>query len=237
MAEDNFEENALREGIALFNRGNYSSALTFFLSLPDSDDIDSIELSYYLGLCYAKMKRYDDALVYLEQVVTAAHGKKISEVEEGRVFQCRYLLAVIYCLSGRLKLADFELKKLLDTGYNKDKIYSSLAYLSWEKGEMDQAVDFYEKSLKENENNPTALNGLGYMLALEGKELTKALSCCKKALDMEPENAACLDSLGYVYFKMGLFSEAKKFLERAYDKRPDSQIIEDHIREVQAGEE
>lgn len=237
MADSSFEENTLKEGIELFNRGNYSSALTFFLSLPDSDDIDSVELSYYLGLSYSKLKKYDEALVFLEQVVTSSHGKKLSEVEEARLFQCRYLLAVIYCLTGRDKLADFELKKLLETGYNRDKVYSSLAYLAWEKGELKESLEYYEKSLSENENNPTALNGLGYVLALEGRELTKALSCCKKALDMEPESAACLDSLGYVYLKMGLFSESRKFLERAYNKRPDSQVIEEHLRELQAGEE
>ena len=237
MANDDFEENALKEGISLFNRGNFSAALTFFLSLPDDKGIDSVEFSYYLGLCYSKLKRYDDALVYLEQVVTSAHGRSSAEIDEGRIFQCRYILAVIYCLTGREKLADFELKKLLETGYNSDKVYSSLAYLSWERGESAQAVEYYEKSLLENESNPTALNGLGYVLAVEGKELTKALSCCKKALDMEPENAACLDSLGYGYLKMGLYSEARKFLERAYSKRPDSIIIEEHLRELQAGEE
>ena len=35
-----------------------------------------MELAYYLGLCYSKLKRYDDALLYLEQVVTASYDKE-----------------------------------------------------------------------------------------------------------------------------------------------------------------
>lgn len=230
------EENVLKEGISLYNRGNYSGALTFFLSLPDDSNVDSIEVAYYLGLCYAKLKRYDDALMYLEQVVTA-RGVEKTERHEERVLQCRYALAVIYCVSGRRKLADFELKKLLETGYNQASVYSSLAYVAWENGDAEKSVEYYEKALRCDENCPTALNGLGYVLASLQRELTKALGCCKKALDLQPESAACLDSLGYVYLKMGLFSEARKFLNMALDADSGNQIIEQHLQEAQKGEE
>ena len=66
------EENYMKEGISLYKKGNYPAALTYFLSLPDDCGADSVELAYYLGLCYSKLKRYDDALLYLEQVVTAS---------------------------------------------------------------------------------------------------------------------------------------------------------------------
>src|SRR5574344_1590501 len=101
------EKNSLNEGISLYERGNYSAALTFFLALPDNCGADPVELAYYLGLCYSKLKRYDDAMLYLEQVVTAAgedkDADKIDEMTADRVMQCRFLLAVIYCLSGRKK--------------------------------------------------------------------------------------------------------------------------------------
>ena len=69
------EENYMKEGISLYKKGNYPAALTYFLSLPDDCGADSVELAYYLGLCYSKLKRYDDALLYLEQVVTASYDK------------------------------------------------------------------------------------------------------------------------------------------------------------------
>ena len=229
-------ENILKEGISLFNQQKYTGALTYFLSLPDDCGADPVELSYYLGLSYAKLKHYDDALLYLEQVVTSSKDAE-DETSMERVLQCRYLLAVIYCLSGRKKLSDFELNKLLDMGYISASFFASLAFIAWEQGNVDLSLDYYDKALKDDDENPTALNGLGYVLACEGKDLTRALNYCKKALDILPDSAACLDSLGWVYFKMGLIDESKKYLKMALDQDNTNPIIAEHLREVQKVEE
>lgn len=231
-------QNALNEGIALYNHGKFSAALSFFLSLPEDDDIDDVELAYYIGLCYAKLKRYDDALLYLEQVVTASGDNSSSHKKEAeRLLQCRYLLAVIYCLSGRKKLAEFELGKLLEIGYRPSSVYASLAYIAWEQNDSAQSLSYYEKALDADSNNPTALNGMGYILAEQNKDLTQALSYCKRALDREPESAACLDSLGWVYFKMGLYAEARKFLEKALERDASNHTIAEHLSFAQRVEE
>ena len=60
----------LEEGIQLYKRKDYTGALSFFMSLSADSGADPIDVSYYLGLCYSKLERYDDALLYLEQVVT-----------------------------------------------------------------------------------------------------------------------------------------------------------------------
>lgn len=231
-------DSVLNEGVMLYKSGDYSNALAYFISLPDDCGADEIVLAYYLGLCYSKIKRYDDALLYLEQVVTASNEKKqLSEKEEDRVLQCRYLLAVLYCLSGRKKLADFELNKLIDIGYKPSSVYASLAFIAWEQGNSGLSCDYYEKALSYDSSNPTALNGIGYVLACEGTDLTKALSCCKKALDIMPNSAACLDSLGWVYYKMGLYTESKKYLERARKEDRSNPIIMEHLDELANAEQ
>ena len=63
--------NILTQGVSLYNQKAYTNALTFFLSLPADCGADKNEIAYYLGLCYTKLERYDDALLYLEQVVTS----------------------------------------------------------------------------------------------------------------------------------------------------------------------
>ncbi|MBP5284169.1 MAG: tetratricopeptide repeat protein [Treponema sp.] len=218
----------LSEGISLYRHGDYSGAITYFLSLPDDAETDNIELAYYIGLCYAKLERYDDALLYLEQVVTA--GQDID-----RVLQCRYLLAVIYVMSGRKRLADFELNKLLETGYKPASVYASLAFIAWEQGDTDKCIDYYRRSLDADEDNTTALNGLGYVLASEDKDLTSALSYCKRALEKAPQSAAVLDSIGFVYMKLGLKNDSLKYLKQAQAILPDNEEIAEHIRVAQVG--
>ncbi len=220
------DTNILSQGIDLYNQKKYSDALAFFLSLPEDSGLDSQEIAYYLGLCYAKLKRYEDALLYLEQVVTG--GEQLE-----RVLQCRFILAVIYTKSKRKRLASFELNKLLESGYKPASVYASMAFIAWEQQEIDLALSYYEKSLELDENNVTSLNGLGYVLATENRDLAKALSCCKKAVQNSPESAACLDSLGYVYYKLGLLKDAKKYLEMAEQIDKENEIIAEHIREVQ----
>lgn len=220
------DTNILFQGIDLYNQKKYSDALAFFLVLPEDSGLDSQEIAYYLGLCYTKLKRYEDALLYLEQVVTGG-----GQLE--RVLQCRFILAVIYTKSKRKRLASFELNKLLESGYKPASVYASMAFIAWEQQEIDVALSYYEKSLELDENNVTSLNGLGYVLATENRDLTKALSCCKKAVQNSPDSAACLDSLGYVYYKLGLLKDARKYLEMAEQIDNDNEIIAEHIREVQ----
>ena len=211
------DSNVLSQGIEFYNQKKYSDALTFFLTLSSETGADSLDVAYYLGLCYAKLSRYEDSLLYLEQVVTAGN-------DEERVLQCRLILAVIYSLSGRKRLAAFELNKLLEAEYKPASVYAALAFVAWEQSDTEKCLDYYEKSLDADPENVTALNGMGYVLACEDKDLTKALSFCKKAVKASPNSAACLDSLGWVYYKLGLYDDAKKYLEMKEKKKMNKEI-------------
>lgn len=219
------DSNVLSQGIEFYNQKKYSDALTFFLTLSSETGADSLDVAYYLGLCYAKLSRYEDSLLYLEQVVTAGN-------DEERVLQCRLILAVIYSLSGRKRLAAFELNKLLEAEYKPASVYAALAFVAWEQSDTEKCLDYYEKSLDADPENVTALNGMGYVLACEDKDLTKALSFCKKAVKASPNSAACLDSLGWVYYKLGLYDDAKKYLEMAEAIDGNNEEIANHIKSV-----
>ena len=49
-------ESILKEGIYLYNSGDYSGALAYFISLPEGCGADPDDLAYFLGLCYSKLK-------------------------------------------------------------------------------------------------------------------------------------------------------------------------------------
>ena len=108
----------------------------------------------------------------------------------------------------------------------------ALAYTSWIQGKSEDSVALYERILEANPNNTTALNGLGYVLACLDKDLTRALTLCKKAVDMNPDNPAFLDSLGWVYYKLGLYKEAKNYIKRARDKDSKSSEIAEHFSAI-----
>ena len=137
---------------------------------------------------------------------------------------------VIYALSGPRRLADFELNKLLETGYMTASVYAAIAFIAWEQNDTEKCLEYYENSLKIDEDNISSLNGLGYVLACQEKDLTRALSLCKQAVKTAPKSAACLDSLGWVYYKLGLYKEARKYLTKADKIMPGNSDIIEHLR-------
>lgn len=218
---------SLREGIRLYKSKRWELALAELLAAePEGGDpAENSELAYYLGLCYAKLERYDDALLYLEQVVT-------SGPDPVRAYQCRLALAYVYSVTDRSRLAEFELKQLIDSGYESPQIYSTLGYAAWMQKRVDPAVEFYRKALDLDEENANALNGLGFVLADSDKDIRKGLGFCKRAVDMKPQNPAYLDSLGWAHFKNGNLPEARTWLRRALDIAPREAEIVTHMRIV-----
>jgi tetratricopeptide (TPR) repeat protein len=220
-------DGSLHEGVRLYKLKRWELALAELLSVnserlgPD----ETVELAYYLGLCYTKMERYDDALLYLEQVVTS--GKDLL-----RSYQCRMTLAYIYVVTKRTKMAEFELRRLAHNGFESAQLYTTLAYASWSQKHFKQAIDSYEKAIDLDGDNTTALNGLGFILVDTDMDVLRGLRCCKKAVDLKPENPAYLDSLGWAYFKNGELLEARTWLRRAIDAAPDKKEIKEHFMTV-----
>lgn len=216
----------LNSAIKFFNEGNYTQALVIFLALPESESReDKFKIAYYIGLCYARLSRSEDAIGYLEQVVT-------SDTNIARVYQCRLILAYVYATSGRTRLAEFELGKLKEAGYESAQVYTSMGYVFYEHGEVDKAIEAYSKALELNPKNPTAQNGLGYIYADTGKNLRQALVLCNRAHEAQPDNPAYLDSLAWVYHNLDYSKEAKQFITKAKESLPNNKIILDHYNKI-----
>ena len=215
---------SLGEGIKLYSLKRWDLALVELLAV-DTEEFsaeDNIELAYYLGLCYTKLERYDDAVLYLEQVIT-------SSLDLLRGYQCRMALAYIYLITKRSKMAEFELKRLVSNGFESVQLYTTLAYAALTQKHFRQAIEYYEKALDLDGNNTTALNGLGFVLVDNNIDPLRGLRCCKKAVDLKPKNPAYLDSLGWAYYKNGELLEARTWLRRALDAAPDQKEIKEHF--------
>jgi len=218
---------SINEGIRLYRLKRWELALKELIAVNTErfTPEENLELAYYLGLCYTKLERYDDALLYLEQVVTGGQDPL-------RTYQCRMTLAYIYVITKRSKMAEFELKRLANSGFESAQLYTTLAYAAWIQKRNKQAVEYYEKALDLDENNTTALNGLGYVLVDSDLDIIRGLRCCKKAVDLKPQSPAYQDSLGWAYYKNGEVLEARTWLRRALEGAPNQQEIRDHFKTV-----
>ena len=221
------DDSKFRKAMRLYLTKRWEGALEEFL-LIDSESFDreqKAELAYYLGLCSSKLERFDDALRYLEQVI-AIDNSAI------RVYQCRMIIAYIYIVTDRAPLAEAELNRLQGSGLESVMLYNTLAYSAYVQKHYIGAMEYYEKALEIDNDNTTALNSLGYILADTGLDKLKGLRLCRKAVDRNPDNAAYLDSLGWVSYKCGNVKDARKWLRQALDMAPQETEIKKHFQIV-----
>ncbi|NLK46227.1 MAG: tetratricopeptide repeat protein [Treponema sp.] len=212
------------EAVKLYGLRKYDESLRRLESIlvSDGQDVD-LDVIYYIGLCYVRISKPDEAMQFFEQIVTVCKDEK-------RCNQCRLILAVLYVQTGRFTLADYELRKLLQNGCQTVPVLTVLGYAAWAQKRTNEAVDWYAKALEIEPDNATALNGYGYVLACDSKDLTRALSLCRKALEISPESAAYLDSIAWVYYKLGLLKEAKSYIKKAKARNPKHDEILNHYR-------
>ena len=212
------------EGVRLYRNKRYEAALKEFLSIR-SGSMAYPELSYYLGLCYTKLEKYDEALLYLEQVVSSESGLI-------HLYQSRMILGFIYAVTKRYRLSEFEFRKLLEEGFESAKVYSALAYVVYMQGKSEESIQLLERALEIEPENTNAMNSLGYILAEQNKRLGTALGLCERAVKKNSKNPAYLDSLGWVHFKLGNLKEARIYLRKALEFAPKNKEILQHLKTV-----
>lgn len=120
--------------------------------------------------------------------------------------------------------------KLLDEGF-----YFQLGATCERKGDLAQAEEYFQKSLKLAPNFTESMNYLGYMWAEHDLKLDQARELIEKALKAEPKNAAYLDSMAWVLFKLKHPKDALPYVLQAVEltDKPDATVY-DHLGDIYA---
>ena len=82
-----------------------------------------------------------------------------------------------------------------------------------------------------NPTDSTAYNSLGYTLADRTDRYEEAYELIQKAIELSPDEPSIIDSLGWVQYRLGMYEEARKNLDRAYMLFPDAEVAA-HLGEV-----
>ena len=113
---------------------------------------------------------------------------------------------------------------------NNVLLYNRGLYLS-QVGDYTRMEADFQAVLARDPDNVDALNALGYMLAEQNTRLDEAFDYVSRALAQQPDSPAILDSMGWVYYRMGDFANALKYLRQAVAETPDGEISA-HLGEV-----
>lgn len=97
---------------------------------------------------------------------------------------------------------------------------------------LELAVENYEHAISYSDSAAIYLNNLAYTYAVRGVESERAMILVDAALEREPKNASYLDTKGWIYFQLGMYSEAMRWLKKAYKLDQESAAILEHMGDV-----
>lgn len=229
--------------------GKWEEAETLFLELKAQDYQQSTgAVDFYLGYINEEQSNFDIAIKHYSDVVRGDNYLPANQRIIGILFAKQSYAQVrqnfkrlreelpdkqeqLYLTESSLLLEaglDQQAMSLLNKGITSYPDNTSLRYnrsiLLEEQGKLDLAEADLQHALVIEPNNPSLLNGLGYLLANKTNRYEEAFNLIEKALALRPESAAIIDSMGWVLFKQGKLKQAIKQLQLAYQKMPDSEV-------------
>lgn len=176
-----------------------------------------------LGLSLAQQSKYSDSEKYLKKS-TLLNPTDISA-----------LSAYGYTLS-QLKEEEksiFYLKRALEIKPDDVQLLGTLAmiYNGMQSHEISDSL--YERALELSPDDPLINNNYSYAFATRGINLERALNMVKISIQADSLNSSYLDTMGWVYYKLGNYQEAKRYLEKAIEVGGKSSVMLDHLGDTE----
>ncbi|HVF86445.1 MAG TPA: tetratricopeptide repeat protein [Pyrinomonadaceae bacterium] len=115
---------------------------------------------------------------------------------------------------GRYNEAIAELSRATSLDPRLAQAHSLLAVAFERRGLHDRAKDSYERSIKINDDDPQALNNIGYSLYINGN-YRAAIERLKRAAKLAPGDERILNNLALAQSRLGKYDDAFKSFARA----------------------
>ena len=230
----------------------YDDAIIVFSQMRDTNP-DNSTLNFFLGMAFQAADKFEAAIKaylnvkpdhaqYKKTILSIAYLYKQMEQEETAInyLEQQYALfprdidMISYLSSfyeGREQYQ--EAIKLLNTALADSPDNTTLLFrlgtIQDKTGQKNECIETMKKIIRIDPKDASALNYLGYTYADRGIKLDQALDLITRAHRLKPEDGYITDSLGWVYFQMGNYENAVKYLEKAASLTAFETIISDHL--------
>ena len=209
----------LKQGVRYYQQGNYvASSVTFHgIVISNSVDEDTIaQANYYLGLSLYNLKLYQASSYPLIKVMRSDSKKYKSKAMEKLIAAANSL--------GDQHILDYVMSKMQVSDLEKmavDVYYFKLASVSYDKGLLDQAIQYAKLSIQKNPQNESAINLLG-IAYLKKNDTQNAIDIYQRLLG--------------IYAKKGNFNPKKGYttlnLARAYYQAKNFEAAAEYYRSI-----
>lgn len=171
---------------------------------------------------YYDQNKFDDAI----SVLTDA--KKIIPDE----FRIHLLLGISFQRLHKPIDAASALEKSLQLNEKSVDALTALGLVYDELKRHEDSDSMYERALRIDPSNHLLLNNYSYSLAERGIQLERALGMSKDAVRQLPTNQSYLDTYGWIYYRMGQYEEAERYVRKAIEFGSQSAVIHEHLGDI-----
>jgi tetratricopeptide (TPR) repeat protein len=193
-----------RRAAALINAGKAADALAL-LKTPASSAQPDVAVLYL----YAVAQRQSKDLAGAE--ATAKRLRETAPTDPRGM----YVMAQVLEAKGDSQGAERSLRELLQRDPQDATALNHLGYMLADRGDrLDEALDFVQRALKIEPDNPSFLDSLGWAYFRQGR-LDLADGPLTDAAAKLPGNSVVQDHLGDLRFKQGRYQEASAAWERS----------------------
>lgn len=203
------------KGIELKNKHDYEGALAAFKNAI-SKKTDYHDAYYQAGCCSNGLEKYEDAVDLLKKYMPASNTDKKNKYNE---------LGFSYYHLHNAKDAIEQYSKTIELFPNNGVALRGLGTIYYEiEEDSDKAIEFYEKSLKVDEegSRPIYYN-LGWLYN-DKESYDEAIKILLKAIEYDSEDSGYRVELGYAYYKKEQYEFALTQLNKALTLDQDSKL-------------
>lgn len=180
-----------------------------------------LDANIRLSLILAKQGEVEKALANIRAIEQPTNSNRLIIIQaEGEILTAEKRFDEAMALFDRAILAN----------PHPDLLYSR-AMLAEKMGRIDVLEADLLNILKDDPDNATALNALGYTLADRTDRYNEAYGYIKRAYELSPGDFYILDSMGWILYRLGRLDEAVDYLRQALALRNDPEIAA-HLGEV-----
>jgi len=139
--------------------------------------------------------------------------------------------------SNKIETAIKTLKTGLGLVVDNDKLsiqfYTYLGDMYYKTKDFVKAFEMFDKVLKIDADNVYVLNNYTYYLSLQAEDLDKAGQMGRRLNDLVPDNSSYQDTYAWVFYRLGKYEEAKKWIIKAIENGGSkSDIITEHYADI-----
>lgn len=196
------------------HRGKYEEALSWFDRIDKQGEL-AFDAQVHAVVVLAKLGRAREALQRMGQLRDRFPDRKL---------QLYLLEAEIRTEQNDYQGAFTTLSLALEDFPGAADLLYARALVAEQMGKVEAALEDLKAAVDKRPEDATMLNALGYTLLEHTDQIQEARGYLEKAIRLKPEDPAILDSYGWLWYKLGDYSQARKYLQQAYALNPDPEI-------------